>query len=329
MPPIQNSAISIVDMHADIPWDVNKRRRDKKYAKRSVLDDQHFHKLKSGGIAGFNSIIWVESEYKPHRALRRGLEIIDSLYEDLTLTENFALATTGKEFEKIVYDGKKIGMILGVEGGELIEESLAVLRDFHRLGLRSFGFVWNERNQLADGYGEVNRRNGGSGLSELGKSVVEECNKLGIILDGAHITPNGLSDILELSKDPIIVSHGSTTANKGTLRPLSDEHLKMIAKNDGVAGIFCVNYKKSMPTLDVYLDHIEHAIRVAGLNHVGIGFDYCDYIHDIGSSVAVKGLEDHSKSQNVVRGLRRRGFRDADIEKLAKQNFLRVLKEVA
>ena len=328
MPRTQNFAIPVVDMHADIPWDINHRRQDKKYAKRSVLDDQHLRKLKSGGIVGFNSIIWVESEYKPHRALRRGLDIIDSFYEDLTLTDNFALATSGKEFERIINDGKKIGMILGVEGGELIEESLGVLRCYYRLGLRSFGFVWNERNQLADGYGEIECKNGGSGLSELGKSVVEECNRLGIVLDGAHITPNGLSDVLEFSSDPVIVSHGSTTAHNETLRPMSDEHLKMIAKNGGVAGIFAVNYKKSMPTLDHFLDHVEHAVKIAGIDHVGIGFDYCDYIPDICSSAVVKGLEDHSKSQNAIRGLRGRGFQDKDIEKLTRQNFLDVLKEV-
>ena len=327
MPRIQNS-IPIVDMHADIPWDVNRRRQDEKYSKRSVLDDQHLRKLKSGGTAGFNSIVWVEPEYKPHRALRRGLDIIDCLYEDLKLTNNFVLATSGKEFERIINDDKKIGMILGVEGGELIEESLGVLRCYYRLGLRSFGFVWNERNQLADGYGEIKSKNGGSGLSELGKSVVDECNRLGILLDGAHITPNGLTDILEFSTDPIVISHGSTLAHEQTLRPISDEHLKMIAKNGGVAGIFAVNYQKSMPTLDHFLDHIEHAVRIAGIDHVGIGFDYCDYISDIGSSAIVTGLEDHSKSQNIIHGLRRRGFRDKDIQKLTKLNFLSVLKEV-
>ncbi|MCL4518656.1 MAG: dipeptidase [Thaumarchaeota archaeon] len=325
---MQGRLISIVDMHADIPWDVDHKRRDKKYANNSVLDEQHLNKLRKGGIAGFNSIIWVESEYKPHRALRRGLEIIDSLLEDLKLTENFALARGGREFESIIDDGKKIAMILGVEGGEVIEESLEVLRDLYRLGLRSFGFVWNERNQLADGYGEVKGRNGGSGLSELGKAVVEECNKLGIVLDGAHITPNGLADILEYSNDPIIVSHGSTTATKGTLRPISDEHLRKIARNGGVAGIFSVNYENSMPTLDTYLDHIEHAIKTAGIDHVGIGFDFCDYIPDIGSSVSVNGIENHSKSQNVVRALRQRGFEEKEITKLATDNFVRVLKQV-
>ncbi len=195
--------------------------------------------------------------------------------------------------------------------------------------MRAFGLVWNQRNLLADGYGEISTRNGGSGLSEFGIKVVEQCNRLGILVDGAHITPNGLSDILEVSEKPIMVSHGSTTAHDGTLRPLSDEHLRKIAAKGGIAGIFAINKNNSIPTIESYVDHIEYAVKVAGIDHVGLGFDFVDFITSdslpsSGKLRPVKGLKDASDAQNVIRILRQRGFKDQDIRKIASENFVRV-----
>lgn len=318
--------IPIVDLHADIPWDIAHQRTS-----YSILDRFHLSKLKRGGIKGFNAIIWVESRYKPGEALSRGLFILDSTLEDLKETKNFQLAKNSREFEKIFESKDKIAVLLGVEGGELIEDKISHLRVFYNLGVRTFGFVWNERNLLADGYREINTRSGGSGLSEFGKKVVEECNRIGILVDGAHITPNGLSDIIEFSKKPIMVSHGSTNAHNGTLRPLSDEHLKSIAKNGGVAGIFAINVKNSMPTLESYLDHIEYAVKVAGLDHVSFGFDFCEYITGdllpASEATPIKGLEDTRFTQRVIKGLKERGFKGEEIQKIASENYLRVLKE--
>jgi membrane dipeptidase len=323
--------IPIIDLHADIPWDITHRRRETKGTTRkgSVLDAGHLSKLRRGGIHGFNAVIWVESEYKPDRALTRGLVILDSILEDLKQTKNFELAKNSKDFRKIFEAGRKIAMFLGVEGGELIEDEITLLRTFYNLGVRAFGLVWNQRNLLADGYGEINTRNGGSGLSEFGVKVVEECNRLGILVDGAHITPNGLSDILEVSAKPIMVSHGSTTMHNGTLRPMSDEHLRQIAANGGIAGIFAINKRNTIPTLESYVDHIEHAVKVAGIDHVGIGFDFVDFITSeslppSGKIRPIRGLKDVSNSQRVIKVLRQRGFRERDIRKIASENFLRV-----
>jgi membrane dipeptidase len=318
-------------MHADIPWDIENNPDQSGAPVRSVLDARHFSKLNEGGVAGFNAIIWVESKFKPDRALYRGLEILDSVLEDVKRSTNFRIARNSKELTQIFESGSAIALILGIEGAELIEDNLSLLRTFYNLGVRSFGFVWNERNLLADGYGEVHRRNGGSGLSEFGIKVLQECNRLGMIVDGAHITPNGLSDMLEYSKDPIIVSHGSTSVHPDTLRPMSDEHLRAIAKNNGVAGIFAINKNNSIPDLESYVDHVEHAVKIAGADHVGLGFDFVDFLHDepaASGNVTVANLENHRFCQYVIQSLRTRGLKDTDIDKIASQNFIRVLQEV-
>jgi membrane dipeptidase len=326
-------------MHADIPLDITiNPARDPESSvvggKRSssVLESRHLGKLRQGGVGGFNAIIWVESEYKPQLALSRGLHMADSLLEDLKITNQFKLARTSNQLEEIFESEDSIALVLGTEGAELIENDLALLRIFYELGVRSFGFVWNERNLLADGYGEVKRRNGGSGLSEFGVRVVEECNRLGMLLDGAHITPNGLADMLEYSSDPIIVSHGSTGVHPRTLRPLSDDHLRAISHNGGVAGMFAINIDKSMPDLVSYTDHVEHAIKIAGIDHVGLGFDFVDYLPKdtlpTSENPSVAGLEDHRCCQKVIEALKSRGYSGADIEKVASKNFLRVFRDV-
>jgi membrane dipeptidase len=345
------SIVPIIDLHADIPLDVIFRKKNYRnprgpdYDRLSVMDERHLAKLRRGGIVGFNGIVCVEPEYKPHDALSRGLEMVDGFFEDMSRSKNFSFATSAGDFLRAVSDversngedvNTKIVSLLGVEGGELIEDNLALLRAFYRLGLRSFGYVWNDRNLLADGYDETKRRDGGGGLSNFGFEVLEECNRLGIILDGAHITPRGLSDILEASSDPVIVSHASSAVHPGTLRPIDDETLRLIAKNGGVVGVFALNLANSMPNVDSYVDHLEHVTKVAGIDHLGLGFDFCDYIPetldkmDPSSFVVsdVEGLRDHEDAQNVVRLLRERGFSESDIAKVASGNFLRVMSEV-
>jgi membrane dipeptidase len=325
--------VPIIDLHNDLPVDVAQRRLN---SERNVLNNSHLQELKRGGIGGFNGIAFVEPEYKPFRALNRAMKIVDSLFEDLEETEDFIFVRSGSDFRRAFDDGGKIVFILGSEGGEFIETDLSILRNFYRLGLRSFGLVWDERNLIGDGYSQANTRNGGSGLSEFGYKVVEECNRMGIIIDGAHINPNGLSDILERSKKPIMVSHGSTLCHPGSSRPISDEHLKLVAKGGGVSGIFALNVKNSIPDVDSFLDNVEYAIKVAGIDHVGLGFDFFPGSEERFRLIQKKypditdcqGLKNASESQNAIRGLRRRGFKEEDIKKVASGNFLRVLTDV-
>jgi membrane dipeptidase len=320
-------------MHNDLPVDIAQRRVNNE---RNVLDNCHLQKLMQGGIGGFNGIAFVEPDYKPFRALNRAMKVVDSLFEDLSETKSFAFVKSGTDFRKVIEDGEKIGFILGSEGGEFIETDLSILRNFYRLGMRSFGLVWDERNMIGEGYSQINTRNGGSGLSEFGYKVIDECNRLGMLIDGAHINPNGLSDILERSKKPVVVSHGSTSAHPDSSRPISDEHLKLIAKCGGVAGIFALNVKNSIPDVESFLDYVEYAVRVAGIDHVGIGFDYFPGSEERYRMILKKypditdcqGLKNASESQNAIKGLRRRGYKEEDIAKIAHRNFLRVLTEV-
>lgn len=312
---------SIIDLHADISSDVARRRS---LGERSVLETRHLPKLRAGSVVSFITPIWVESQFKPDNSIKRGLQIVNALYDDLAESPSFALARSSGEFNSIV-SKQKIAVILGAEGGEFIDDDLGLLRDFYRLGMRCFGFVWNQRNLLADGW---DHRSDDRGLTSFGKEVLIELQRLGIVADLAHIAPKSFWDIMDAASNPVIVSHGATTIHSA-LRELSDEQLRAIAANDGVVGIFALSWGETK-NLSTYCDHVEHAIKVAGPEHVGLGPDFYDYIQEQLANESVPhfdlmdGLEDHTKLNSVVYELKRRNVSEEDIENIAFGNFKRV-----
>jgi membrane dipeptidase len=219
-----------------------------------------------------------------------------------------------------------------MEGGEPILTELSLLRTFYRLGLRHIGLTWNFRNALADG-GYEGREAGG--LSKFGVAVVREMNRLGMVVDVAHSTPRGMRDVLQVSGAPIIHSHGCTRGvNPDHPRTVDDDILEGIARNGGV---FCVTTvpqalspNPAEATLERYLDHIVHAVRVMGPDHVGLGADFDVYQSHLGLPAErwVKDLEEADKWPNVTAGLLRRGFAEADVRKILGENLLRVFRTV-
>jgi len=327
---VEHEPVRVVDLHADLPLDVTKRRAK---GERQVLERYHVEKLRKGLVTGLIAPIWVESSYKPASALKRGLQIAYALMEDLEESRSFRIVKNHDEFLD-AEARSKIGLILGVEGGEIIEDDLGLLRIFHRLGVRCFGLVWNQRNLMADGWDHVKDDRG---LTDFGKQAVEELDRLGIIVDLAHLAPRGFWDVLNVAKHPVIVSH-TCTSRYPSLRSMTDDQLRAVASNGGIVGIFAVNTGAAtvtMPDLKTYCDHIEYAVKISGPEHVGLGPDFYDYfLQDLREEYAdkdfqlVRGLEDHSKLGAVVNELSRRGLSEEEIRLIARDNFVRIFKEV-
>jgi membrane dipeptidase len=312
-------------MHVDLPADVTKFRD---LGERRVLDRRHYLKLQKGGVTGLVGAVWVESAFKPAGAMKRSLHVIDRFYQDLAESRHFRLVTTRAEFLRAERDGK-IAVILGSEGAEFLEDDPSLIAVFHRLGMRVCGLVWNERNLLADGwYHHEDDR----GLSELGRALVERANGLHMLIDLTHIAPKSFFDVLEATDSPVMVSHGATAVHE-SLRNTTDEQLRALARNGGVFGPFAVNHAETR-TLSDYVDHLEHAIKVMGIEHVALGLDFYDYLLDdikqnSGEEMRLmEGLEDHTKLRAVAAELRRRGMSNGDIELVSRGNFLRLFGEV-
>ena len=320
----------IVDLHADLPLHVTERRTA---GESRVLERYHLEKLRKGSVTAVITPIWVESSYKPSGALRRGLQILEAFEEDIDECPNFTLVRSYQEFLEAEAK-EKIGLVLGVEGGEVIEDDLGLLRYFHRVGVRCFGLVWNQRNLMADGWEHPGAE---QGLTDFGRQVLAELQRLGIIIDLAHMAPKSFWDVLKITKHPVIVSH-TTTIRHRSLRSLTDDQLRAIASNGGLVGIYAVNTGTntvSVRDLRAYCDHVEHAIKVAGPEHVGLGPDFYDYFLEALSAEypdikyqPVVDLEDHTKLGAVLSELHQRGLSDDEIYMISRDNFARILAKV-
>ena len=171
-------------------------------------------------------------------------------------------------------DPTRIGILLSVEGGEILGENLFMLDIIFKLGVRALGLTWNQRNALADGVGEANTQ---SRLTRLGQEVIGRMNKLGMLIDVSHLNEAGFWHVLELSKDPITASHSCAKAFCDHPRNLTDEQLRALARQKGVVGVnFYPRFLKETgkATREDVVRHIYHIAEVAGVETVGLGSDF-------------------------------------------------------
>src|SRR6185369_9137226 len=191
-------------------------------------------RMKEGGLTAEFFSVYIKPEYVLSGAARRTLDMIDSVYRAVERHPNdLMLATSAADIRRAKRQ-KKIAALLGIEGGHAIENSLATLREFHRLGVRYMTLTWNNTNDWADaGRGEKKHH----GLSPFGEEVVREMNRLGMLVDVSHVSDETMSDALDVSRAPIIASHSSARALSDVPRNIPDDLLRRIAKNGGVVQV--------------------------------------------------------------------------------------------
>ena len=290
-------------------------------------------KMNKGGVDGVFLIVYVAQKQRTAEGYKQAYDeamvkfnAIHRLAEQM-YPGRCQLATKPDEVERIAKSGKRVIMI-GIENGYPIGKDLSNVENFYKLGARYITLSHNGHNDICDsaspraelGDSEAEHK----GLSEFGKKVVAEMNRLGIMADVSHISVESFWDLIEVSKAPIIASHSGCRALTDHPRNLYDEQLKALAKKGGVIQIVAYKgfIKDSSGRADVktYVDHIDHAVKVAGIEHVGIGSDF-----DGGGGVP--GFNDHSEALNVTVELLRRGYSEKDIRKIWGGNFLRVWRE--
>ncbi len=242
------------------------------------------------------------------------LDLVQSVPDDMCLIQ------TAEDLVALQSDGP-IGAILGLEGAEALAGRLSLLHIFYRLGVRNIGLTWNHRNAAADGLLAGTQ----AGLSAFGRDLVAACNELGVMLDLAHLNAGGVADVLALSQKPVIVSHANAYALCEHPRNLSDAQLRAIAANGGVVGVTFVHQfvasERSQATLSRLLDHIDHIVQVAGIDHVGIGSDF-------DGCVPIAELSSGEHYPRLCEGLSQRGYTPPQIQKILGENFRRVFLQV-
>jgi membrane dipeptidase len=357
----------VIDTHSDTTmlfqdpeWRFEERHED---------GHEDLPRMREGGLdAQFWSIYTGETPGKG-AALREALLQIDAVYELVRKhPDDLALATTARGIREAVSQGR-IACLMGVEGGHMIEDSLPALRDLYRLGVRYLTLTHSFHTNWADSAGTNEApppRH--DGLTPFGEDVVREMNRLGMLVDVSHVADATFWDVIRVTRAPVIASHSATRAVAAHPRNLSDDMLRALAENGGVAMInFYSGYIDAslveplrqtflrlgpraaelraqfaddpvsrmramralftsaefpQSDLSVLLDHFDHAIAVAGPDHVGIGADWD------GVPSMPRGLEDVSKLPALTRGLLERGHSPAVVRKVLGENLLRVMGEV-
>lgn len=280
-------------------------------------------RLREGGVDVQFFACYVPVEQQRHGAVTHAMERVDQLHLLADqYADEFVIARSATDIFKAKADDK-IAAIIGLEGAEALDASIGLLRQYYRLGVRNMGLAWNHRNAACDGVAE--NRSGG-GLTQFGVAVVEECNKLGIMIDVSHLAPAGIEDVLAISQQPIIASHSNAHVLCNHPRNLTDTQLETIAAKGGVVGVTFVNaflnrHEPDKASVTTVIEHIEYMLDRIGPEHVAIGsdFDGCDPPTDLSTAV------DYPK---VTALLQERGHSEDVIRQILGENFLRVFAEV-
>jgi len=298
-----------------------RRAERRSLGKRSEEGAMDIPRMKEGGLDCQVFAVWTAPAFYD-APLKRAVQMIDAFY--LEVEKNLDSIAMCMNYEQIMEGVKKgkIAAILSIEGGEPVQGGPGVLRILYRLGVRVLSFTHFPRNLIADGSGELRSK---SGLTDIGAQLVEEMNRIGMIIDVSHINEPGFWDIIEMTKSPVIATHSNCKALCDVHRNLSDEQIEALAEKGGVMGM---NYYRGFvemdwnkANLDKLLDHIDHIVELVGPNHVGLGSDF-----DGGGGLP--GLKDVTEIPNITRGLVAREYSDEEIEKILGGNFLNVFKRV-
>jgi len=368
---VHASAI-VIDTHADTP-------------QRFVDEHWNFTDPLNGGMLNYDSArkgnlgaqffsIWVDpGQYPANASARRTLELIDGILEQVRKApDKLQLCTTPDQIIAAHKQGK-FCVMMGIEGGHSIENSLGLLRNYYRLGVRYMTLTWSNTNDWADSSGDIDDATvtHHNGLTPFGKDVVREMNRIGMMVDISHVSDKTFWDVIETTKVPVIASHSSARALTNAQRNMTDDMIRAVAKNGGVVMVnffpafideqwrqawnaqkperqkaqdaLEAEYKaKGLPVpyvasdkidrefaakigrapFNSLIDHFDHIIKVAGIDHVGIGTDFD------GIPVPPDGIDSAADLPKITAALMARGYSAEDMKKLLGGNLLRVFSAV-
>jgi membrane dipeptidase len=327
----------VIDLHFDLPMDLYEKRD-----RKNVLETECLSELDAGNISAVGVAIYIEDRYLPAAGLNVALDQISRLYAETERCDRFAICKSYREIQK-AREARKIALLITMEGAEPLGTDLDLLRVFYELGVRSIGLTHARSN--AAGHGGIFAATGSSadGLTSFGRDLVRECERLGVIVDLAHINPAGFDEILSITTKPPIVSHTNVRRYYDIERNISDAQIKMIGERRGVIGVnsVLVSPREEESTMDRYIDHIEYVANLIGIDGVGIGFDFFEFIYrqwpearqkELAAKFTtphfIPDLRNHAYARNLTRRLIERGFSDRQIMKILRDNWLRIFEEL-
>ena len=356
----------VVDTHDDTTQRFLDGRFD--IGERSSSGSIDVPRMKEGGLGAIFFSIWIPSKVTGPEAVNRAMAQIDAVREQVRKhPKDMVLATTAAEIREARKQGK-IAALMGVEGGHMINANLGVLRSYAALGVRYMTLTHSGNDEWADSSTDKAVHNG---LTDFGKEVVREMNRLGVIVDISHVSDKTFYDALETSKAPLFASHSSCRAICDAPRNMTDQMMKDLAAKGGVVqinyhvGFLSQEFRDAekanpeinkaisaevtkrcgenegcqlmegdritreyveqgkLPRVDFskIIEHIDHAVKVAGVEHVGLGSDFD------GANMPY-GMEDATKLPKITEALLKKGYSEGEVKKILGENTLRIMTEV-
>jgi membrane dipeptidase len=300
----------------------------------SIMSDVYFKKLQKAGVTAVNYTIAMM--HNMSETVKRILDFQDMVAD---MKETVLLATTSSDIIRAKREGRT-SILLGFQNIQPLENDLRLLNLYHQLGVRIVQLSYHFRNAAADGGGERID----SGLSIFGISLIEQMNRLGMVVDLAHVGRKSVLEAAELSEDPVIASHSNPRGLVNAFQNKTDEEIKAIAEKGGIMGITAfprlVSNDPDKCTLENLLDCIDYTVKLVGVNHVGIGLDFAEgwaeypptrmTLIKIDKRIYTwpKGIETVTDFPNITKGLIDRGYSEVETKKILGENFLRVFRKV-
>ena len=325
-------------------------------------------RMRDGGLSAIFFSIWIDGKIMGPQAVKQALDQIDAVRETVRKHPNELVLATSADEVRAAHQQGKIAALMGVEGGHMMGNDLAVLRTFAALGVRYMTLTHMQNNEWADSSTAKPEHNG---LTDFGKDVIREMNRLGIIVDISHVADKTFYDVLAVSKAPVFASHSSCRALCNAPRNMTDDMIRDLAKHGGViqinyhVGFLSQEFRQfenahpdvekeieaeiktrcgeneacKLTTGDQVvrdfmeagklpkvgwteiIEHIDHAVKIAGVDHVGLGSDF-------DGAVMPLGMQDVTHLPQITDALLKKGYSESDIRKILGENTLRVLAEV-
>ncbi|GAB6098577.1 dipeptidase [Halanaerocella petrolearia] len=315
--------MNLIDFHCDTVSKIFDSREEISLKENDLHID--LHKLKKANSLAQFFALYIDLAAEPtaeEDKLEESLAMLDKFYQLLeTNKEEIAIARDYKEL-KLNQEQGKISAFLSIEEGGVLQESLANLRNFYRLGVRAITLTWNYPNQL--GYPNSKLEYREQGLTNFGKQVVREMNRLGMLVDVSHLSDQGFWDVAHLSEESFIASHSNARAVRDHSRNLTDDMIKIIANQGGIIGVnFVTDFLggSKVSKVEDIVRHIKHIKQVGGSDVIALGSDF----DGTDSQIEISNISEIDK---LIHALEKNGFSGVEIEKILFKNGERVIKEV-
>ncbi|WP_312115595.1 dipeptidase [Brevibacillus reuszeri] len=330
--------VHVLDGHFDLLTDVEIQRG---YGKTKMIETEYLPRFHEGGVHSLVAAVFVDDAYIPEMGLRKALNQVSALHAEVAESpEHIMIAKSLADIHRAKQE-QKVSFILSLEGAEPLYNDLSLLRIFYELGVRMMGLVWSRRNFVGDGSFFAPVREGKKGgITDFGVRLIEEAERLGIVIDVSHLNDEGFWDVMEIAQKPVIASHSNCRSLMPTMRNLTDEQIKAIAGQDGLIGLNSFSMftaaTSAEATLERLIDHVDHMKKLVGTRYIGIGLDLCDDLTKYLSPAKLARAKEipfdvvkgHGTFPEITRELMKRGYKDEEIEGILGKNYLRIYEEV-